>query len=278
LFIARPLIEALAVQPFSGWVLGRFDRACNLVDEQGRMIALTLPEVGNGPFTIGVAEPGLFQSSRVDQPVYADEGCLVWGDWWVDLSVAIPWEPRLACYGQQLEISPVLAGMLRPYAEWTLLHGSAPIAEKTTRLAGEAAVNLNLALRQYQKDERFENWRKIEAAVQQLAGLGGGLTPAGDDYLIGVMAALWLSGYKNWPAQIAATAAPRTTTLSAAFLQAAGRGEFIEPWHDLVQALVGGRPETFGHALRRVAQFGASSGVDALAGFAVTHHTFGRLS
>jgi hypothetical protein len=92
----------------------------------------------------------------------------------------------------------------------------------------------------------------------------------GDDYLVGVMAALWISGYKNWPPRIASETAPQTTALSAAFLQAAGRGEFIEPWHQLAQALFSGTPEVFSQALRRVAQFGASSGVDALAGFATT--------
>ncbi|MCB9006268.1 MAG: hypothetical protein H6656_02600 [Ardenticatenaceae bacterium] len=33
------------------------------------------------------------------------------------------------------------------------------------------------------------------------------------------------------------TAVPRTTQLSAAWLQAAGRGEAHKPWHDLVDAL-----------------------------------------
>lgn len=271
LFIARPLVEMLAVRPFAGQVLGRFDRACNLVDGQGRIIALTLPEVGNGPFSIVVAaQPELFKSLWVEQPAYTDGQDLVIGSCRVKLGAAQVWEPRLACFGQPFEVSPVLAEMLRPYTEWPPFPGAAPVVKSTNRLAGEAAIRLKLALIQYKENERLEDWGEIEAAVQQLAGLGSGLTPAGDDYLIGVMAALWLNGYKNWPPQIAAKSAPLTTTLSAAFLQAAGRGEFIEPWHELAQALFVGRAETFGQALRRVAQVGASSGLDALAGFAVT--------
>lgn len=270
LSIARPLVESLAVCPFSGRVLGRFERACNVVDGQGRVIALTLPEIGNGPFSIVVEDwPGLFDAFWVNQPAYADGGGLVIGEWRVNLSPARVWEPQLASPDQALELSPALAEMLRPFVAWPRLSGAMPAARITNRLACEAATQLGQVL-QHEKHERNERLEKIEEAVGQLAGLGGGLTPAGDDYLIGVMAALWLTGYKSWPSQMAAVAAPKTTTLSAAFLRAAGRGEFIESWHQLAQALFVGNPEIFSQALRRVAQFGASSGLDALAGFATT--------
>jgi hypothetical protein len=271
LFIARPLVEALDVRPFSGRVLGRFKKACNLVDEQRHIITLTLPEIGNGPFSIVVEnQPGLFQSLQVDQPAYADAHYLLIGERQLTLRTATVWEPRLACSEQTLELGQALTEMLRPYAQWSPFPGTTPVTQGANRLAGEAVTQLRLALVQTKEYGKLENWAEIEGVVGQLAGLGGGLTPAGDDYLIGVMAVLWLSGYKNWPPRIAAEAAPRTTTLSAAFLQAAGRGEFIEPWHELAQALVIRTPEAFNQALRRVAQFGASSGVDALAGFAMT--------
>ncbi len=274
LSIARPLMEMLAVQPFSGRVLGRFERACNVVDGQGRVIALTLPEIGNGPFSIIVEDwPGLFDAFRLNQPAYADGRSLVIGEWGVNLSTVRVWEPQLAGSNQSLELNPALAEMLKPFVAWPRLPDATPAARITNRLAREVATQLKQVLIQHEKHERHEGHErleKIEEAVGQLAGLGGGLTPAGDDYLIGVMAALWLTGYKNWPSQMAAVAAPKTTTLSAAFLRAAGRGEFIESWHELAQALFAGVPETFSQAVKRVAQFGASSGLDALAGFATT--------
>jgi hypothetical protein len=58
--------------------------------------------------------------------------------------------------------------------------------------------------------------------------------------------------------------------LSGAFLRAAAQGEFMEAWHPLTQALLSGESEVFRQAVKRVAQFGASSGLDALAGFATT--------
>ena len=52
LTIARPLQQSLRARPFSGYVAGRFARACNLADDAGRVIALTIPAIGNGPFFI----------------------------------------------------------------------------------------------------------------------------------------------------------------------------------------------------------------------------------
>jgi len=55
------------------------------------------------------------------------------------------------------------------------------------------------------------------------------------------------------------TAVPRTTTLSAAFLRAAGDGEATIHWHDLAD----GRPG----AMDRILAIGATSGRDAWIGF-----------
>ena len=56
-----------------------------------------------------------------------------------------------------------------------------------------------------------------------LAGLGDGLTPAGDDWLVGMMLWAWLAhaAPRRFCQVLSDAAVPRTTTLSAAFLQAA---------------------------------------------------------
>lgn len=264
--IARPLLEELARQPFVGRVLGQFERACNLADLEGRVIALTLPEVGNGPFSIVVAgAPGLFSLLVVGQLAMADRQSLTIGNWRVGLSAAKIWEPKLACPAQPLNLSSAVAQIINSYADWP------PLTENLSALSHQrltqAAAQLHQALidaNTGQRDERFA------VALGQLVGLGGGLTPAGDDYLLGVMAALWLAGQHALLPELAKVAAPRTTTLSAAFLRAAAQGEFIEPWHILAQALGAGKAEAVSQAIECVAQFGASSGRDALAGFATT--------
>ncbi|MFN8459748.1 MAG: DUF2877 domain-containing protein, partial [Anaerolineae bacterium] len=184
-----------------------------------------------------------------------------------------------------------LAEILKPYLEWPAAAAGGSIAQRVNELARQAARQLHEAISQPEgnKTEKLSKvsgvaklrfgWQsralplrkldslKLAKAVSQLAGLGSGLTPAGDDYLMGVMAALWLLEQPEIPPQIASMAIPKTTALSAAFLQAAGQGQFIESWHNLVYALNSGDIETIGGAVERIAHFGASSGRDALAGF-----------
>lgn len=264
LSIARPLSAELAAHPFSGRVLGRFERACNLVDIAERVITLTLPEIGNGPFSIVMAGwPHWFESLPLDQVVIATADRLNIGPWQIDLTTAKIWEAQLPCSTQPLKLNSAIAGLLSPYSDWPHPAGNSILNNRLV----EVATHLNRAMREAEGAEKDE---KIAQAVGQLAGLGSGLTPAGDDYLVGVMAALWLTGQKALLPRLAKVAADKTTALSAAFLNAAGRGEFIEPWHALVLALFRGEAESFSQALERVARFGASSGRDALAGFATT--------
>ena len=115
----------------------------------------------------------------------------------------------------------------------------------------------------------------IARGTELLAGLGPGLTPAGDDFLLGFMARIWLEPAllpAAWTApdlcqHIAQTAAPRTTRLSRAWLIHAARGHFAEPWHDLVTALAANDKSAILHAGARILRIGATSGRDAMTGF-----------
>jgi hypothetical protein len=61
--------------------------------------------------------------------------------------------------------------------------------------------------------------------------------------------------------------APHTTTLSAALLGAAARGECSAAWHLLLAALSQGGDSHLDAAVRDVLSVGATSGADTLAGF-----------
>jgi hypothetical protein len=258
--MARPLFESLSQRPFAGLIMGRFNRSCNLVEAEQRLIALTSAGIGDGPFSIVLADqPKFFASLPLDQPVYATHQTLQIGDWQLDLTKAVVWEPKIDWPDPPFAPPPALCKNLASYRVWPPDKGRSPLAQGLARSARQAAAALGQAL---------TDQRGLEAAVTQLAGLGQGLTPAGDDYLLGVMAALWLTGQPDLPPQIAHLAAPQTTLLSAAFLQAAARGEFIEPWHALMRAVRGKNDTPIEKALHRIAHFGASSGTDALAGFA----------
>jgi hypothetical protein len=109
----------------------------------------------------------------------------------------------------------------------------------------------------------------LPAAVAQLAGLGSGLTPAGDDFLVGAMLWGWLAHPQpqRFCAALAEPAVSRTTVLSAAFLQAAARGECSDVWHRLLQVLAAGQERRLVAAVTAILAHGQTSGADALAGF-----------
>lgn len=102
--------------------------------------------------------------------------------------------------------------------------------------------------------------RAVVIAPYRLAGLGPGLTPAGDDILCGYAAGLELFyGRDEEAPAIAAAAAARTTSLSATLLRHAARGELPEPAHALLER------DDRGPLLR----FGGTSGRCLLFGLAV---------
>ena len=143
---------------------------------------------------------------------------------------------------------------------------TAPNSNTFLKLFARGATNLVNGMRTHSLN------RAIDGA-RQLAGLGQGLTPGGDDFIIGVMFAAWSGLYgtaaKAFCIRLAQTAAPRTTTLSGAFLHAAARGEAMSVWHTLLTAFA--RPSDFVPALQALFQVGHTSGADALAGFIASH-------
>jgi len=107
--------------------------------------------------------------------------------------------------------------------------------------------------------------------TSELAGLGIGLTPAGDDLIMGAIYAVWiihpLKIASILAQEVADTAAPLTTSLSAAWLRSAGRGEAGILWHEFFDALVSGDASRIQETMKNILAVGETSGADALVGF-----------
>jgi Protein of unknown function (DUF2877) len=259
--IALQLQQSLRARPFSGAVAGRYARACNLADDAGRVIALATPPIGNGPFCIILDEiGGLFEALEPRQTARVDAEQIAIGALRIPLRDTHAWDATLPGGGRALRLAPALAAIILPYAHWPP-DTDTPWARSIAHLLAQGARALLEAL---------EQCAGLAEAVQLLAGLGQGLTPAGDDFLLGAIAALWLLGEREAAPVIARAGAPRTTALSGAFLMAAAQGQFTEPWHDLAVALERQDEARSREALLRIAAHGASSGRDALAGFTAT--------
>jgi len=119
---------------------------------------------------------------------------------------------------------------------------------------------------------------------EALVGLGQGLTPSGDDLLLGLFAVLQLPGGPCEPLrglgrQIVARAAHRTHAISLCALRAAAEGRVRARIIALLSALIAGDREAMLAALRAVLAIGSTSGGDIVAGIvlgfeAELHHAW----
>ena len=114
-------------------------------------------------------------------------------------------------------------------------------------------------------------------AALALLGLGGGLTPSGDDFVGGALFARRLlaasgagdaEGWRRVADAIRVAAPSRTHPISAALLGDLAHGSGHAPLHELVAALATSDLARAGDAAGRLVRLGHSSGWDILAGFA----------
>jgi hypothetical protein len=107
-----------------------------------------------------------------------------------------------------------------------------------------------------------------------LIGLGPGLTPSGDDFIGGILIALTALGRRDVAQRLSAWALPlaarRTGAISAAHLACAGDGEGNAALHEMLSILVTPGAPGLPEALAALSAIGHSSGLDAMAGAALT--------
>lgn len=139
-----------------------------------------------------------------------------------------------------------------------------PIEKKILALAREPINQLMSGL-------RTDDVKLCIKGAGGLAGLGVGYTPDGDDWIIGSLLAAWLSKpsqeAKRLSTAIAKAAMPLTTPISAAWIDAASRGECAESWHNLFHCLSAGNENEIREAAKDLISLGHSSGATAVAGF-----------
>jgi len=112
------------------------------------------------------------------------------------------------------------------------------------------------------------------AAGLALLGLGPGLTPSGDDALVGFLGAWrWLSPRaldddirRAMLGALVDRAPSGTTSVSAEFFHHLFHGRVSEPLLQLFEALIAGTQHDVQRAADRIAAWGASSGLDTLSG------------
>ncbi len=221
-------------------ILHVFDNVCNLVNESREILSIVTPQIGNGPFNLVVENNVLFSKYiTLESPTAIFENQLTLEGLTVDVCDAKLW----SVLTQLSSMSIVSDQPLLPYS----LISSFSSALVDANIS--SAINI----------------------TSRLAGLGQGLTPAGDDFIMGAIYAAWII-HPSQVARILAkeitnTAAPLTTSLSAEWLRSAGRGEAGITWHEFFEALISADPIHVQEAIDKILAVGETSGADAMAGF-----------
>lgn len=260
----------------SARVLSSFARACNLIDEQGRVISIVDNTAGNGPSTIVLKESSvsLERILSVGEPVAVGENSLTINTTTIDFTEAtvwcsrVDWDSAKSCtyhFAKNIGDLSMIVKYRAPLGGLSsmLFSSTYNMDFVCDRVAGSAQRLFGGIFN--------HNIQSVRMGASGVAGLGVGLTPSGDDFLIGVIYALWAifdpEDAALWSRTIVESASPHTTMLSAAMLQEASEGNATEHWHILVDVLAKGDAIDVEQASMGILSVGHTSGADALIGF-----------
>lgn len=277
--IASPSAAWLQAEPRRLFMHSAFSEVVNLRSADGQFLTLLTRDNDAGPFAMRLAGRQL-PSVPAGVPATAEGGTIILGDWQIDWRGAARWNPTLGSLEQpsDVSLSPLLNSLRK--VDSIFAKAALSLSPNTGRGArGERAraslfhdylVAQSMHLLKVLRAGLQGNERALTEAVRGLLGFGPGLTPAGDDCLLGVLAARRMSGEPvgDFEAMIRDSAAG-TTALSAAFLQEACDGRFAGQWHHLRDALAARQAELIEASLHRILTYGASSGADALVGWVI---------
>lgn len=246
-------------------LLHRFDAVINLVNADGDIISVVQRQIEPGPFSLLVEGERPFPHTLSRHtPVSQSSNRLIIGPLQIDCRPAQLWHP--VPNWQRLQERQATWQEALPGIETAVTHHLNHLGNPGPANFGaqfQTAISNMQAIR-FAADRA--SW---QTAVAQLAGLGPGFTPAGDDFLVGFLFGLWATRPEDEVVKLAEivveTAVPRTTQLSATWLRAAGQGEAWLPWHELVDSLLKGYG--WQPPVKRILNQGATSGVAALLGF-----------
>jgi hypothetical protein len=272
--IDAAFLRVLEARSFNGRVHSVFTRVVNIECTTGKLFTLAGSGLDNAPNTaiVGVTDFDACDIA-VNDPVAATKGELLVGDCvvvhWTAASI---WRAQLPRYADadgnlQARLDWVQSYLVRNGAQGGFV-GQAPSDNAFARQMG-----ITLKHRSGSLLDALERMHMSTACqhAKSMIGLGPGLTPAGDDFLVGLFAVLnlrgspccgWLSGGKD----VLLHAEQLTNAISLAALVAAANGQVRETISRLIETLICGTLATLTESLDRVLAIGSTSGSDLVAG------------
>jgi hypothetical protein len=277
--------------PQVGRVTGITSRGIFLLTDRAGIIFLS-SEAYRGPLTVNLPglPPEVTAALGMGAALALTPGCLSArvGQFKLLLPAASGWSAPVAPLGQ-VSPPPVRLARLHSFCRLALARsgraGFTPVLPTLLDWPGAAASppvwDSLLAARVQNVLALPRLWQikaipQVTANLGQLLGCGRGLTPSGDDLVLGLLLVANRWGSAGLPgealarlnAAVVATARRRTTTLSARLIECAAQGEADERLLAATDFLFSGAGDE-GKVLDELLTWGESSGVDALVGMAV---------
>ncbi|HET6318476.1 MAG TPA: DUF2877 domain-containing protein, partial [Chloroflexota bacterium] len=277
---ARVISTAIAPYLDRAGPIGRVHsvfRAAINVELADQLVTVATPSVGVVPngLVVDASAVDVFSTASVapGTPVWRSGRALDLHQLRIELDGAELWSPRLTRRGEFRPLAQVRAPLARALQRQGTVDGFSPLFFLLTDEAPDAALPM-LAARAYPairdlvRSFRRDDLGAATAAARQLVGLGDGLTPSGDDFLIGFGAALRAMDHplhSRFATACANLAAGRTTTVAETFHRFAADCAYSARIHRVVASLTDPAAD-LRNELELALAWGASSGADCLLG------------
>ncbi len=279
--VASDLIDTLTSKTIDGIVHSVFDHACNIQLGENVLITLISPNLPNYPAAIrlDIAEDRMIRSIGfkvgMKVAVNKDEIKIPAININILLADADVWD------SSPLFLHPVipketlhedLEKIWKLTLKYGTMEGVASVLDKDQKF--NCWVNFIIdSLNKLPAEIKCNNYKMISEISRHLIGLGPGLTPAADDFLLGIIASIYYIGHyfgnrfenlKKITNAMISGLAGRTTLISEVMLKNGVRARFCEPLKELMVALISG---TFvDEKCLRLLNTGGTSGSDCAAG------------
>ena len=277
---------------FSGVIHSVFHQACNVSLESDALLTLVSSEKGNLSQGIRLRTPSQFtflNQLRVGQPVACRGGILRIGgsNLSVDLRTASLWHIDLKGLRVDLHQRDTAQAWVVAWLELkkhrrgngmsaiiaaTPVSRQYPVTSSGMKTFVERAVQTVPALIDATRNLQIDSAITV---FRTLIGLGPGLTPSGDDFIVGYLAGLWSTAGSDPPrlrfmSSVGAwlfQAAAGTNAISRTYIKSAVNGNVSEPIATLAQRFWKTKSmDSVREATRTALQVGHTSGTDGVLG------------
>lgn len=259
----------------SGFVHSTFKRTLNIQClEDGELYTIACNEIDNGPNTI-IVDLASFEDMNINayDEVYSDNNIISIGNKMsITIDRAKSWESILPAYPTNTDVLKMNIKIMKRYIE---IHGkSGGIKSKSVN---ESPFEQEMSKMIQERKDLLVNElvnKQLHHAVLHavsLLGLGPGLTPSGDDFLVGLFTSFHLknspfANYQWFFEEIERAAKTATNEISYIAIKKASVGKIRESIIVLVNALLEENEEQLILSLIKVLNIGSSSGTDIALG------------